>query len=221
MDSMSEAKNGSELVIGFVLFPGFTGLDLVGPHEVLVRSAARCLLVARTLEPVQSNHGLRVLPDLAFAGCPPLDVLVVPGGPGQAQAMGDEELVGFIARQSAGAAWTASVCTGALLLARAGVLARRAATTHWLAMKELAVWGALPVPERVVRDGRVITAAGVSAGIDMALSLISDLYGPESAQEIQLAIEYDPEPPFDAGSPEKAPQSIVDRLRSTSRFSQS
>jgi cyclohexyl-isocyanide hydratase len=214
------SEGSAELLAGFVLFPGFTGLDLVGPHEILVRSTARCLLVGHTLEAVNSNHGLRILPDLTFSTCPQLDVLIVPGGPGQEKAMQDDELIGFIARQSAGATWTASVCTGALLLAKAGVLTQRPATTHWLAMHELARLGALPVRKRVVWDGRVVTGAGVSAGIDMAISLISAIYGPDSARQIQLAIEYDPEPPFNAGSPEKAPKEIVDRLRSTSRFRQ-
>ena len=217
---MSETAKPEGLLAGFVLFPDFTGLDLVGPHEVLVRSAARCVLLARTLEPVRSNHGLRVLPDSTFAGCSQLDVLVVPGGPGQERAMQDEELIGFIAQQSAGTAWTAAVCTGALLAARAGVLTGRRATTHWLAMNELARLGAIPVHERVVRDGRIITGAGVSAGVDMALTLVAHLYGEEAAQQIQLAIEYDPDPPFAAGSPRRAPKQIVDRLRSTSRFHQ-
>jgi transcriptional regulator GlxA family with amidase domain len=134
--------------------------------------------------------------------------------------MHDDELIGFIARQSARTRWTAAVCTGALLLAKAGVLTQRPATTHWLAMRELARLGALPVRKRVVSDGRVVTGAGVSAGIDMALSLISMVYGADTARQIQLAIEYDPEPPFTAGSPEKAPKEIVERLRSTSRFRQ-
>jgi transcriptional regulator GlxA family with amidase domain len=211
--------NADELVAGFVLFPGFTGLDLVGPHEVLSRSGLRCLFVAGNLEPVTSERNVRLLPDETFATCRQVDVLVVPGGPGQTPAMENRELIGFVARQSAGARWTASVCTGALLLAQAGVLRGRPATTHWLARKELQRLGAVPRSDRVVWDGRVVTAAGVSAGIDMALALVAALRGPEEAQRIQLAIEYDPQPPFATGAPEKAPAAIVEQLRQKSRFS--
>jgi cyclohexyl-isocyanide hydratase len=207
-----------DFLVGFVLFPGFTALDLIGPHEVLVRCCKRCLLITATLEPVLSHHGVRVLPDVTFGNCPQLDVLVVPGGPGQEQAIEDEELIDFIRGQSVKAIWTASVCTGALLLARAGALNGRRATTHWLAMDELARLGAIPVRQRVVWENRTVTAAGVSAGIDMALGLVAALYGPDAGMRIQLAIEYDPEPPFAAGAPDKAPQEIVESLRRTSRF---
>jgi transcriptional regulator GlxA family with amidase domain len=209
-----------DLLVGFVLFPGFTGLDLVGPHEVLVRSGSRCLFVANSLEPVASERQLRVLPDVTFAHCPPLNILVVPGGPGQTPAMDNQDLIQFLARQSQQARWTVSVCTGALLLAQAGVLRGRRATTHWLAMKELERLGAVAVKARVVRDASIVTGAGVSAGIDLALSLVAMLRGPAEAQRIQLAIEYDPQPPFDAGAPDKAPAPIVEQLRGNSRFSQ-
>jgi cyclohexyl-isocyanide hydratase len=209
---------GGTLLVGFVLFAGYTALDLIGPHEVLVRSRSRCILIARTRESVTSNNGIRISPDMTFRDCQELDVLVVPGGPGQEHAMNDEELIAFIARQNTGVKWIASVCTGALLLARAGVLTGRRATTHWLAMEELARFGAVPVRERVVWDGPIVTAAGVSAGIDLALSLTAAMYGPTEAQRIQLAIEYDPEPPFDAGAPGKAPKELVQQLRGSSRF---
>lgn len=208
----------SEVLVGFLLFPGFTALDLIGPHEVLARCCKPCLLLASTSEPVPSHHGVRIRPDVTFANCPQLNVLLVPGGPGQEQAIDDEELIGFIRRQSAKTLWTASVCTGALLLARAGVLQGRRATTHWLAMDELARLGAIPVRQRVVWEDRTVTAAGVSAGIDMALGLVAALYGPDAGMRIQLAIEYDPHPPFAAGAPDKAPQEIVESLRRTSRF---
>jgi transcriptional regulator GlxA family with amidase domain len=207
-----------EKTIGFVLYPGFTGLDLIGPHEVLARCGWRCLFVAADLEPVTSDRQVRVLPDTTFATCPPLDILVVPGGPGQAAAMEDRVLIAFLAEQSVRVDWTVSVCTGALLLARAGVLRGRRATSHWLALGELRRLGAIPTPGRVVWDGPVVTGAGVSAGIDLALSLVAMLRGPEEAQRIQLAIEYDPQPPFDAGAPGKAPAGIVERLRQESRF---
>jgi transcriptional regulator GlxA family with amidase domain len=207
-----------DLLVGFVIYPGFTGLDLIGPHEVLSRCGTRCRFVAGSLEPVTSDRGVRLLPDETFATCPQLDVLVVPGGPGQTPAMANEELIGFIARQSAGARWTASVCTGTLLLAGAGVLRGRPATTHWLARNELRRLGAVPQSDRIVWDGRVVTAAGVSAGIDLALALVAVLRGAEEAQRIQLSIEYDPQPPFDVGAPEKAPAHLVEQLRQKSRF---
>jgi cyclohexyl-isocyanide hydratase len=212
-----------DLLVGFVLYPGFTGLDLVGPHEVLARCGCRCLFVAASLEPVVSERQLRVLPDVTFADCPPLNVLVVPGGPGQTPAMRNQELIAFLARQSQKARWTVSVCTGALLLAQAGVLRGRRATTHWLAMKELQRLGAVPIKSRVVWDwdGSLVSGAGVSAGIDLALALVAMLRGPGEAQRIQLAIEYDPQPPFNAGTPDKAPAAIVEQLRASSRFSQS
>lgn len=207
-----------DLLVGFVLFPGFTGLDLVGPHEVLARCGYRCLFVAADREPVVSERQLGVLPDVSFATCPRLDILVVPGGPGQTPAMDNQELIQFLARQSEQARWTVSVCTGALLLAQAGVLRGRRATTHWLAMQELERLGAVPVKDRVVWDDSIVTGAGVSAGIDLALSLVAVLRGPAEAQRIQLAIEYDPQPPFDAGTSEKAPAPIVKQLRENSRF---
>jgi transcriptional regulator GlxA family with amidase domain len=215
---MEVFMDANDLTVVFTLYPGFTGLDLVGPHEVLVRCGSRCLFAAVSLEPVASERGLRVLPDVTFADCPQADVLFVPGGPGQTPAMNDEALIAFLARQSAAARRTVSVCTGALLLAQAGVLRGRRATTHWLAMRQLGRLGALPTRERVVWDGPVVSGAGVSAGIDLALALVAELRGPETAQRIQLAIEYDPRPPFDAGAPDKAPPAIVEELRQASRF---
>jgi cyclohexyl-isocyanide hydratase len=210
--------DADDLTVIFAMYPGFTGLDLIGPHEVLVRCGSRCLMAAASLEPVLSERGVRLLPDVTFAACPQADVLFVPGGPGQTPAMDDAELMAFLAHQSAGARWTASVCTGALLLAGAGLLRGRRATTHWLATQELERLGAIPIRERVVRDGSILTGAGVSAGIDLALELVAQLRGAEAAQRIQLAIEYDPRPPFDAGTPDKAPPAVVEQLRQSSRF---
>lgn len=215
---MSRSLSG--LSVGCVVYPGVTALDLVGPHEVLMRTEAHCFLVARSMEPVSCNGGLRLIPDHTFAACPPLDVLLVPGGPGQTPAMDDAELIGFLAERAGQAQWTAAVCTGSLLLGRAGVLRGRAATTHWLAMGELERWGARATRRRVVLDGTVVTGAGVSAGIDLALWMVCALAGPEEAQRVQLAIEYDPQPPFDSGAPEKAPAHIVQFLRASSRFPQ-
>lgn len=208
-----------ECVIGFLLFPSVTALDVVGPYEILVRSGARCLLVAANKRPVECDRGMRLVPEETLASCPTLQVLVVPGGPGQSAAMADDELLSFVRRMSSGARWTASVCTGALLLAGAGLLEGRAATTHWLAMDELRRLGARPSGERVVWDDNFVTSAGVSAGIDMALALVGRMFGEELAQRIQLAIEYDPQPPYEAGSTETSPQSVVAYLREHSRFS--
>ena len=208
------------LTIGFVLFPDLTTLDLVGPHEVLVRTGAELFLVAKKAGPVPCSGGLQLVADVGIEDCPPLDVLVVPGGPGQTPAMEDEALLEFIDLQSASAQWTVGVCTGTLLLAAAGRLKGRRATTHWLALKELERLGAIPVAERIVWDENILTGAGVSSGIDVALELVGRMLTPEDAERIQLSIEYDPMPPFDAGSPQKARPELVEELRSTSRFPQ-
>jgi cyclohexyl-isocyanide hydratase len=209
----------STRTLGIVLFPRFTGLDVVGPHEVLSRCPGyRCVFVAKTLTAVESDRRLRLLPDETFASCPPLDILLVPGGPGQSDVMDDAELLEFLTRQSRHAQWTVSVCTGSLLLAKAGALAGKRATTHWLAREELARLGAIAVADRVVWDGNLVSGAGVSAGIDLALAFVAAEHGVEAAQAIQLQIEYDPQPPFDVGAPEKAPPALVERLRQKSRF---
>jgi transcriptional regulator GlxA family with amidase domain len=144
--------------------------------------------------------------------------LVVPGGPGQTALMADDRILGWVRQAHANTKWTTSVCTGSLILAAAGLLKGLRATSHWLALDELRKYGAEPTSERVVTQGKIITAAGVSSGIDMALTLVARQYSDEVAQAIQLGIEYDPQPPFDAGSPGKAPSSVVERLRSHSRF---
>lgn len=201
--------------VGIVLYPRFTALDAVGPYEVLSRlPGARVVWIASTLEPVVSDRDLRIVPHATFDDAPALDVLLVPGGPGQFDVMGDERLLAFIAR---GAPLITSVCTGSLLLGAAGLLKGKRATTHWLAMDALPSVGAEPVRERIVRDGNVVTAAGVSAGIDLALVLAADLAGDEVAQAIQLGIEYDPHPPFDSGAPGKAPAAVEQRLRENAR----
>jgi cyclohexyl-isocyanide hydratase len=206
--------------VGFVLFPGFTGLDLVAPHEVLVRAPTECLLVAETLAMIYSDRGLKLEPDVTFDECPPLDLLFVPGGPGQTSAMDNPNLIGFLVKRASQAKVVASVCTGTLLLAQAGIAKGRRASTHWLAKEELARLGAIPVNQRVVRDGNLYTAAGVTSGLDLALVLVEDLFGTREAQRITLQIEYDPQPPHDVGSPGKASQELVDLLKSTSRFHQ-
>jgi cyclohexyl-isocyanide hydratase len=206
------------MTAGIVLFPGYTGLDVIGPHEVLVRTNLRCLMLAASREPVVSDRGLRIVPDVELAAAPELDVLVVPGGPGQTPGMEDPALIGFIAERAARARWILGVCTGALLLARAGILRGRPATTHWLAMEELGRLGAEPTERRVVWSDNVVTGAGVSSGIDAALALVARIFGDEAAERIQLLIEYDPQPPFSCGHPGRARPELVEGLRRTSRF---
>jgi cyclohexyl-isocyanide hydratase len=200
--------------IGMLLFPRMTQLDLTGPYEVLARLPDTTVdLVARTLEPVTTDRGMRIVPTLTYATCPPLDIVMVPGGPGQQDLMEDEETLAFLRRQAAGARYVTSVCTGSLVLGAAGLLRGRRATCHWNALEHLALLGATPVAEKVVVDGNVVTGAGVTSGIDFALALAAILEGDETARDIQLGIEYDPEPPFQSGSPRTAAPALVDKVR--------
>ncbi len=206
--------------IAIVLYDRFTALDAIGPYEVLGRlPGAELTFAAAQPGPVRSDTGrLALVADAALADLPAPDVVVVPGGPGQTALMDDAPLRDWLRAADAASTWTTSVCTGSLLLAAAGLLQGRRATSHWLALEELRDHGAEPVAERVVEDGKVLTAAGVTAGIDMALHLVAREVGPEVAQAIQLGIEYDPQPPFDAGSPRSAPPQLVELLRQASRF---
>jgi transcriptional regulator GlxA family with amidase domain len=206
--------------IAILLYDRFTALDAIGPYEVLSRlPGARARFVAVEAGPLTSDNGmLSVIAEAALADVVEPDIVLVPGGPGEVGARAGGEALEWLVRAHATSTWTASVCTGSLILAAAGLLEGRRASTHWLAFEELERLGAVPVRERVVFDGDIVTAAGVSAGIDMALSLADRIAGPEVAQAIQLGIEYDPQPPFDAGSPDSAPAEIVAALRSRSRF---
>jgi cyclohexyl-isocyanide hydratase len=200
--------------IGFLLFPRLTQLDMTGPFEVLSRlPGAKVRLVWKTTEPVRADTGIAMLPDTAFADCPRLDLLCIPGGPGVAALMEDAEVLDFIRRQAAGVRYLTSVCTGALVLGAAGLLKGRRATTHWASHDFLASLGATPVQGRVVRDGALFTGGGVTAGIDFALTIAAEIAGPEVAQAIQLQIEYAPAPPFAAGSPETAPPAVLAQAR--------
>ncbi len=175
--------------------------------------------VGHTKGSVRTDSGrLGLSVDTTFEEVTAPGVVVVPGGPGQVAMMDDERLLGWLRQVHETTRWTTSVCTGALILGAAGLLAGKKATTHWLAMEQLEAHGAQPTKERVVVDGRIVTAAGVSSGIDMALQLVAWLVGDEGAQAVQLGIEYAPEPPFTAGSPDTAPPQIVEALRSLSRF---
>lgn len=205
--------------VAILLFDRFTALDAVGPYEVLRNlPGATVTFVAKSTGPVRTDSGaLAITADAAIADVASCDVLVVPGGPGQEQAMVDDEILDWVRRMHDTTTWTTSVCTGSLVLAAAGLLDGLEATSHWLAADRLAGFGATPTLMRVVEQGKVVTAAGVSAGIDMGLRLAARIAGDDVAQMIQLGIEYDPQPPFDAGSPAKAPAHLVEAMRGMSR----
>jgi putative intracellular protease/amidase len=202
--------------IAIPLYDRFTALDAVGPYEVMQRiPGATVTWLAHDPGPVGTDTGrLHLLADAAFEDLPDPDILIVPGGTGTDDFLDDERLLGWIRRAHETSQWTTSVCTGSLLLGAAGLLDGLEATSHWLDIDSLERYGARPTELRVVEQGKVITAAGVSSGIDMALVLAARIGGPELAQAIQLGIEYDPQPPFDAGSVEKAPTEIVELVRS-------
>ena len=206
-DSM--ASPDTHLQIGSLLFEGVDQLDLTGPFEVFSRiPSSSYRIFAKTTEPVRDNYGLRLIADAVLAQAPPLDVLHVPGGSGQEDLMDDEEVLAWIRCQSAGAACVFSVCTGALLLGAAGLLKGRTATTHWSALEFLPYFGAVAVDERVVIDGRMVFAGGVTAGLDGALRVAAALRGDEIAQTIQLHIAYAPDPPFNSGTLATAPATV-------------
>lgn len=198
------------LQIGILLFPNVTQLDAMGPAQVLSRlPGARMHMIWKSHDPVATDSGFAVLPTTTFADCPQLDVICVPGGMGQVALMNDEETLAFLRRQAAGARYITSVCTGSLVLAAAGLLKGYRSACHWSVRDELAAFGAIPVAERVVRDRNRFSGGGVTAGIDFGLTLAAEIAGEQTARAIQLMIEYDPEPPFDSGSPEKAGPELV------------
>ncbi len=206
--------------IAILLFNRLTALDAIGPYEVLSRIPnATVKFVGKQAGTVRTDVGsLALMADYALDEVPSPDIFVVPGGPGQMALMDDEAILNWVRRAHETSKWTASVCTGSLVLGAAGLLKGLKATSHWLAYDALQQLGAEPTEQRVVIENKIITAAGVSAGIDMALTLVARECGAGVAQSIQLGIEYDPQPPFDSGSPSKAPAEIVERLRSRSRF---
>ncbi|MFJ4282634.1 DJ-1/PfpI family protein [Streptomyces massasporeus] len=201
--------------IAIVLYDRFTALDAIGPYETLGRLPdAETVFVAEEAGPVRNDSGnLALIADRALADVPHPDIIVVPGGPGPLPLAADGPLLTWLRTADATSTWTTSVCTGSLLLAAAGLLRGRRATSHWLALEELKRHGVEPTGERVVTDGKYVTAAGVSSGIDMGLTLLGRIAGDDHAQLVQLATEYDPQPPYDAGSPEKAPAHLVELLR--------
>jgi len=206
--------------IAILLFPNVNALDAVGPYEVLRHlSDARVRFVAPEPGPQATEDGaLALVADASFAEVRAADVLVVPGGRGEVAIRANNEALDWVRAIDAVSTWTTSVCTGSLILAKAGLLAGRRATSHWTALEELRALGAEPTEERVVVQGKVVTAAGVSSGIDMALWLAAQIEGEERAKAIQLGIEYDPQPPFDSGSTGKAHPELVDRMFRASRF---
>ena len=201
--------------IAIPIFDRLTALDAVGPYEVLSRlPGARVRFLAQEPGPKQTENGMLALTaEASLADHPQPDVLVVPGGFGTRELMEDERMLDWIRTAHAKSEWTTSVCTGALLLAAAGLLDGLEATTHWASLDTLARYGAKPSQKRVVEQGKIITAAGVSSGIDMALTLAAHIAGDDVAQAIQLGIEYDPQPPFDSGSVAKAPDAVKEIVR--------
>ena len=207
--------------IGLLLFPNLTQLDLTGPYEVFIRFPDSDVhLLWKTLDPVRAGGGMRLLPTATFAQSPRLDLLCVPGGAGMNALLNDEETLDFVRRQALEARYVTSVCTGSLVLGAAGLLEGKRATTHWMSLPMLAAFGCEPVADRVVVDGNVITGGGVTAGIDFALTVAGEWFGAEAARRIQLGIEYDPRPPFDAGAPERADASLVATVRAAAAVRQ-
>ena len=200
--------------VGLLLFPEITQLDMTGPYEVFIKlPGAEVHLVSKSMEPVAANGGMKILPTATYETCPDLDLVCVPGGGGMNALLNDAATLDFLKKQAAVARYVTSVCTGALVLGAAGLLKGKRAATHWMSRDMLKAFGAIPVAERVVVDGNVITGGGVTAGIDFALQVAADAFSPDLAKAIQLGIEYDPQPPFDAGSPEGAGEAIVASAR--------
>jgi cyclohexyl-isocyanide hydratase len=214
----SQTSKGSRvsepLQIGLVIFPRVTQLDLTGPVQVFSSvPGARVHLIWKRIEPVASDSVLTLTPTITFADCPQLDVICVPGGVGTDDMINDEEMLDFLRRQAAGAKYITSVCTGSLVLGAAGLLRGYRAATHWTAMDFLLPFGATPAKTRVCVDRNRVTGGGVTAGIDFALTLVSIMVNRQTAEAIQLRLEYNPAPPFNAGSPDTAPPEILALMR--------
>ena len=199
-------------IIGLVFYPGMTSLDILGPHQVFsALPGVELYRIWKTLDPIKTDDGLMIVPDTTFANCPPLDVICVGGGLGQRAVIDDLEILEFFRKQGSIAKFITSVCGGSEFLAKAGLLQGYRAATHWGMREQLAHLGVEVGTDRVVVDRNRITGGGVTAGIDFGLTIVSILYGEETAKIVQLLIEYNPEPPFDTGSPEKAGPELVDK----------
>lgn len=200
--------------IGFLLFPKLTQLDLTGPVQVLSRMpGAKVHLIWKTLDPVPSDTPISILPTMKLSECPQLDVICVPGGSGADDMANDEEVLDFLRKQAEGARYVTSVCTGALVLGAAGLLDGYKATTYWAVLDDLKKFGATPIETRVCVDRNRITGGGVTAGIDFGLVMIDAMVGRKAAEAVQLAVEYNPAPPFSAGSPHTAPADVLAMVR--------
>jgi cyclohexyl-isocyanide hydratase len=209
----------THLTIGGLIYPNMDQCDFTGPFEALARVPnSHFVTIWKDKNPVRDLAGLLLMADTTIAEAPQLDVLLVPGGHGQEALMADEAVLSFIRKQAAAARYVFSVCTGALLCGAAGLLQGKRATTHWTAMEVLPYFGATPSDERVVVDGKLISAGGVTAGIDGSLVIVSLLRGESVAQELQLYMAYDPHPPFQAGSPASAPASILSAVTQRARL---
>jgi cyclohexyl-isocyanide hydratase len=205
----------TQYCIGLLAFPAMTQLDMTGPLQVFASlPGAEVRVIWKTLDPIQTQGGLRLLPDTTLDDCPKLDVICVPGGTGVLDLMDDEVVLSFLRARAEEAMFVGSICTGSLVLGAAGLLRGRKATTHWAWTDLLVPLGAIPTQGRVVRDGKFFTGGGVTAGIDFALTMVAEIAGQEVAENIQLGIEYAPAPPFDAGSPDTARPELVAAVRS-------
>jgi cyclohexyl-isocyanide hydratase len=203
--------------IGLLLFPEITQLDLIGPYEVFTKFPdAKVFLVAKSLSPVSSSGGMRVLPDTTMEDCPDLDLICVPGGAGMNPLLDDAETLAFLRRRAVSARYITSVTSGALLLGAAGLLQGKRSAAHWMSLEMLSLFGAIPVAENIVKDGNLITGGGVTAGIDCALAIAAEAFGEEVAKSIQLAIEYSPEPPYGREMLKKAREALAARIRRAS-----
>ncbi|MFC3052573.1 DJ-1/PfpI family protein [Kordiimonas pumila] len=216
--STTMTKPEQPFKIGMLIFNNMTNLDFVGPCDMLSRvREAEVTILGKTLEPVLTDSGCLVIPKMTLKDAPQFDMLFVGGGPGTTALMEDEEVIGFFKKQAPGAKWITAVCTGTLVLGAAGLFKGYKAATHWTVMDLLPILGATPVYERVVIDRNRISGGGVTAGIDFALTVIAELWGTERAQLIQLGNEYNPQPPFNSGSPFTAPKAIVDKYNSLTK----
>jgi cyclohexyl-isocyanide hydratase len=200
--------------IVFPIFDNLTQLDFAGPAQFLARIPdAKIFVASSDLSPVQTDCGFAILPNVSFIDCPKADLICVPGGPGVAPALSNTALIDFVRTQASGAQWITSVCTGAFILGAAGLLKDKRASSHWGYTHLLHLFGAIHEQARVVKDGNLITAGGVTSGIDFALEVIATIAGEDTARAVQLGLEYDPKPPFSGGNPETSPAKIVDKLR--------